>query len=98
MPRAHTTIQASWWWAHGPVIGRIPPTFFEPRRTGRATPLALPALRSLIMDSGASVSLFHVAVRNPRVHKFLPISLVSQTRIELQCMGLSVQQEIADVP
>src|SRR5262245_23881767 len=43
------------------------------------------------------VSLLHVAVRNPGVHEFLPVSLVSQTRIELQCMRLRIQEEIVDV-
>jgi len=49
------------------------------------------------MGDAVSVSLFHVTVRNPRVHKFFPVSLVSQTRIKLQCMRLSVQEENADV-
>jgi hypothetical protein len=48
------------------------------------------------MGDEAPVSLFRVAVRNPRVHKFFPVRLVSQTRIELQSMRLSVQEEIAD--
>src|SRR5438105_6375211 len=42
-------------------------------------------------------SLFHMAVRNSRVHEFFPESLVSQPRIELQRVRLSIQQEIVDV-
>ena len=52
---------------------------------------------ALITGGGMSISLFHVAVRNPRVHEFLPESLVSQARIELQRVRLSVQVKIVDV-
>ena len=52
---------------------------------------------ALVKGNGAAVSLFHVAVRNPRVHKFFPIRLVSQARVELLGMGLSIQEEIADL-
>jgi hypothetical protein len=60
-----------------------------PRVATRAYPL--------IVTGGVVVSLLHVAVRNPGVHEFLPVSLVSQTRIELPCMRLGVQEEIVDV-
>jgi hypothetical protein len=49
-----------------------------------------------MMAGGASVSLFHVTVRDSRLHEFFPVSLVSQTLIELQCVRLGIQQEIVD--
>jgi hypothetical protein len=51
----------------------------------------------LIMSDGVPISLFHVAVRNSRVHEFFPIRFVPQTRIELQCVRLSIQEESVDV-
>ena len=51
----------------------------------------------LIMGDGLPISLFHVAVRNSRVHEFFPVRFVPQTRIELQCMRLGIQEEAVDV-
>jgi hypothetical protein len=51
----------------------------------------------LIIGSEVSISLSHVAVRNPCIDEFFAVSLVSQTRIKLQCMRLGVQEEIANV-
>jgi hypothetical protein len=48
-------------------------------------------------QSKLMISLLHAAVRNPGVHEFLPVSFVSQTRIELPCMRLGVHEEILDV-
>jgi hypothetical protein len=48
------------------------------------------------MADGVSVSLSHVAVRDSRVDEFIAVSLVSQALIELQCVRLSVQEEMVD--
>ena len=51
---------------------------------------------SLIMGDGVPVSLFHMAVGNPRVHEFFPKNLVSQARVEFHRVRLGVQEEGVD--